>query len=206
MRFFRNISGKYGCLLAFALIGPLLAGCWTHHQKAPAQSTVGTDKAQYGPFRTGGAIRVDFSGAPTTIPFVDTVIKGDGTIHFEYIGDVRVEGLTPGEAEKVILAKYVPVYYTHLNVTVTPGGLFFYVDGEVNGAGGGRMRYTGQITVTRAIASAGGFSPFANRRNVRLYRLDGTIETIDCIKALKNPKLDLPVYPNDKIVVKRRLW
>jgi hypothetical protein len=29
---------------------------------------------------------------------------------------------------------------------------------------------------------------------------------MNCNKALDDPKLDLPVYPGDKIVVKRRLW
>jgi protein involved in polysaccharide export with SLBB domain len=70
----------------------------------------------------------------------------------------------------------------------------------------GKLPYTGQITVTRAIATAGGFSPFANRRNVRIYRSDGTYSTINCTKALQNPKLDLPVYPGDKILVRRRIW
>jgi len=162
---------------------------------------------RFDPLRIGDAIRVDFSGTPTQVPFIQTEIKGDGTIRLDFIGDVRADGLTPGELEKTIQDKYVPTYYTHLNVTVTPVIRYFYVDGEVNAAaGGGRLPYTGQITVTRAIAAAGGFNPFANRKNVRIYRVDGTYKIVNCTKALDDPKLDLPVYPGDKIVVKRRLW
>jgi protein involved in polysaccharide export with SLBB domain len=104
--------------------------------------------------------------------------------------------------------KYVPEYYTHLNVTVTPTARYFYVEGEVNaGGGGGRIMYSGPITVTRAITSAGDFNAFANRKKVKLFRVNATSAiTVNCIKALENPKLDLPVYPGDKIVVKRRLW
>jgi protein involved in polysaccharide export with SLBB domain len=151
---------------------------------------------------------VDFSGAPTPIPFVQTEIKGDGTIHLDFVGDVMADGKTPGELEKTIQKLYVPDYYTHLSVTVTPVVRFFYVDGEVNpGAGGGRIQYTGQITVTRAIAAAGGFNPFANRKNVRLYRVGAnSYQVVNCIKALEDPRLDLQVYPGDKIVVRRRLW
>jgi polysaccharide export outer membrane protein len=162
---------------------------------------------RFDPLRVGDAVRIDFSGTPNLVPGIQTEIKGDGTIRLDYVGDVAADGKTPGELEKAIQAKYVPTYYTHLNVTVTPVIRYFYVDGEVNGQGSsGRLPYTGQITVTRAIAAAGGFNPFANRKNVRLYRVDGAMFVINCTKALDNPKLDLPVYPGDKIVVKRRLW
>jgi polysaccharide export outer membrane protein len=190
----------------------LLAGCWSQGPKedrhtATGQSANTTNDLRFDPLRVGDGIRVDFSGTPIPIPYVQTEIKGDGTIRLDFIGDVQADGKTPGELEKIIQKGYVPAYYTHLNVTVTPVVRFFYVDGEViGGAGGGRLPYTGQITVTRAIAAAGGFNPFANRKNVRIYRVDGTYKVVNCIKALEDPKLDLPVYPGDKIVVKRRLW
>ena len=64
------------------------------------------------------------------------------------------------------------------DVTVTaPVIRYFYVSGEVNpGSSGGRIPYTGQITVSRAIAAAGDFNPFADRKHVRLYRVDGTMK------------------------------
>src|ERR1035441_5703694 len=99
MRFFRNSIGKYSCLVALAIMGPLLAGCWTQKPKldphaAPTQSTADTNQAQFGPLRIGDAIRVDFSGTPNTIPFVETEIKGDGMIHFEFIeiGSAEIDG------------------------------------------------------------------------------------------------------------------
>jgi protein involved in polysaccharide export with SLBB domain len=160
------------------------------------------------PLRVGDNIRVDFSGTPTPIPFIQTDIKGDGTIRLDFIGDVKADGLTPGELERCIETNYVPAYYTHLNVTVTPVVRYFYVEGEVNGGtGGGRIAYEGPITVTRAIAAAGDFNPFADRKKVKLYRVNAkTAITVNCIKALDDPSLDLPVYPGDKVVVRRRLW
>jgi polysaccharide export outer membrane protein len=198
------------CLyLSVAVAVPLLTGCKSESpviHVAPV-SVDDTNHLRFDPLQVGDGIRIDFSGAPTVLPSVQTDIKGDDTIRLDLIGDVVAGGKTPGELERAIQLRYVPEYYTHLNVTVTPVVRFFYVQGEVNvGSGGGRIPYNGQITVTRAIAAGGDFNPFADRRRVRLYRVDGTIKVIDCIKALDDPKLDLPVYPGDKIVVKRRLW
>ena len=193
------------------MIGPLLAGCWSQGpKKAPHPATVqpanNTNDLRFDPLRVGDGIRVDFSGTPMPIPYIQTEIKGDGTIRLDFIGDVLADGKTPGELEKTIQTNYVPAYYTHLNVTVTPVARFFYVEGEINPGVGGKQLYTGQITVTRAIAAAGDFSPFADKTRVKLYRVNGAILTVNCKKALEDPKLDLPVYPGDKIVVKRRLW
>ena len=196
------------------MIGIWLTGCMSHGPKedpqpAMVQPNSDTNLLRFGPLRIGDSIRVDFSGTPVQLPSIETEIKGDGNIRLDFVGDIEADGKTPGELEKAIQTKYVPDYYTHMNVTVTPTIRFFYVDGEVNGAGsGGRIPYTGQITVTRAIAAAGGFNPFANRRNVKLFRVNGAPKaiTVNCIKVLDHPELDLPVYPGDKIVVKRRLW
>ncbi|HZM04133.1 MAG TPA: polysaccharide biosynthesis/export family protein [Candidatus Saccharimonadales bacterium] len=161
------------------------------------------------PFRVGDRVKVDFSGSPTPIPPVETEIKDDGTIRLDFVGDIQAAGKTPGEMERDIQGKYVPNFYTHLNVTVTPVVRYFYVDGEINGGGasGGRVMYVGPITVTRAIAAAGGFNPFAARTKVKLFRVDGKKAIIiNCIKALDHPELDVPVYPGDKIFVPRRYF
>jgi polysaccharide biosynthesis/export protein VpsN len=202
---------KFSWLLAPLIIGSLLAGCSSEDPRSvssapPSQATEDSSHLRFDPLRIGDSIRVDFSGTPTPIPSIQTEIKGDGTIRLDFIGDVKADGKTPGELEKAIQAGYVPAYYTHLNVSVTPVARFFYVEGEINPGAGGKQLYTGQITVTRAIASAGDFSPFADRKHVRLYRFDGSMKTVNCIKALDDPKLDLLVYPGDKIVIKRRLW
>jgi protein involved in polysaccharide export with SLBB domain len=60
------------------------------------------------------------------------------------------------------------------------------------------------MTVTRAIATAGGFSPFANRKKVLLTRVDGKKFTINCRRAVLHPEDDLPVYPGDVIYIPRR--
>jgi len=210
-------------LLSVTLLATFLTGCGMlgsgDDQATPTGSPAASPGAPTGPIRVrtdplrvGDRIKVEFSGSPTLIPPVETEIKGDGTIRLDFVGNIQADGKTPGEMEQDIQSKYVPNYYTHLNVTVTPVVRYFYVDGEVNGgggggSGGGRVMYAGPITVTRAIAAAGGFNPFAGRTRVKLFRVDAKKAiVINCVKALDHPELDLPVYPGDKIVVPRRFF
>jgi protein involved in polysaccharide export with SLBB domain len=63
--------------------------------------------------------------------------------------------------------------------------------------------YGPSITVTKAIQTAGDFTEFANKKKVKLTRKDGSIYTVNCIKALEDPTQDLEVYPGDTIHVPR---
>ena len=100
---------------------------------------------------------------------------------------------------------YVPGYFRSLTVTVQLKERWFFVRGEVKNPG--QKPYLGSMTVLKAISAAGDFTDFANRSHVRLTRADGTrTVTVDCKKALKNFRYDLPVYPGDVIHVSRRIF
>ena len=89
-----------------------------------------------------------------------------------------------------------------LNVSVHAEGRYFYVDGYVKIPS--RQPHQGELTVLKAIAAAGGFNEFANKKKVLLTRANKQQFTVDCVKALKDPRLDLPIYPGDKITVPQR--
>ncbi|TAL03150.1 MAG: polysaccharide export protein [Verrucomicrobia bacterium] len=153
-------------------------------------------------FRIGDPITVVFSGVDTPIqPHIER-IKEDGTITLPLINSVKAAGRSQGELQKEIHDRYVPKYYVFLTVTVSTADRFYYVSGEVKGPG--RQIYTGETTVTKAIASAGDFNDWANKKTVRLTRADGTIIKVNCLKALEDPTQDPVVFPGDKIHVFRK--
>jgi polysaccharide biosynthesis/export protein VpsN len=156
--------------------------------------------------RVGDSLIVTFTDTPNIIPPFDQKIKEDGKITLVLNEEFKAEGKTPGELEKEIRKRYVPDYFKQMTVTIKylESTRWYYVDGEVRSPN--RQIYTSRITVSKAIASAGGFTDFANKKSVKLTRLDGRTSTINCVKALDNPTLDLEVYPGDKIYVKRRFW
>lgn len=153
-------------------------------------------------FAVGDMVRVIFSGVSETIQPHEERIKDDGTVTLPLIGAIKAVGKTPGEVQKAITDAYVPDYYKRLTVTVSSDKRVYYVGGYVRQPG--RQEYLGTTTVTKAIQSAGDFNDFADHRNVVLTRADGKTLTVNCLKAAKDPALDPPVFPGDKIEVKIR--
>ncbi len=153
---------------------------------------------------SGDLVTIVFSDTPTaTLPFEERV-KDDGTITLLLNQTFQVAGKSRSTVEKEIRARYVPAYYVNLTVTVKPQERFYYVNGEVKMPS--RQPYPGEITVTKAIATAGGLTDFAKHSKVRLTRASGQSINVDYDAALEDSKKDLPVYPGDKIDVPRRLW
>lgn len=150
----------------------------------------------------GDLVRVTFSGLPQPPEPHEETIKEDGTITLPDIRPIKAKGKTTGELQKEIHREYVPDYYKRLTVTVSSDRRVYYVTGQVKGPG--RQEYIGATTVLKAIASAGDFTDFAERREVILTRADGSRHTVNCIKAAKDSQYDLPVFPGDKIEVPLR--
>jgi len=180
----------------------ILAGCFTDSQPKPPPPHDPTQD----PLRIGDRIKVELSGIPDSIPAIEQDIKEDGSINLPYVGRIIAAGKSPSKLEQEITTNYVPHYYTHISVTVTPMARFFYVGGQVNNNAGGRITYAGPITVMGAIQAAGDFTPFADRKHVQITRADGTILKVNCVEAIKHPEKDLPIYPGDRIWVVRRLF
>jgi hypothetical protein len=70
----------------------------------------------------------------------------------------------------------------------------------------GRQLYAGQMTVTKAITTAGDFTDFANHKKVWLIRANGQRIKVNCNKAIQDSSQDPLVYPNDQIQVPRRIF
>lgn len=202
-----ELCTRLSCLLFAALI---LTSCETT-ETGSGQNSRGTS-SNYNPeitdrLHSGDLVTINFSGIGNPPPKHEERIKEeDGTITLPLIGTIKAEGKTRGELQAEIYKLYVngKYYQPQLTVTVAPENRWFHVSGEVKSPG--RLLYSGEITVLKAIATAGDFTDFANRKNVRLIRANGKKLTVNGVKALHEPSLDLPVFPGDLIEVPRRLF
>lgn len=193
-----------GCQTAPTEI-PLTEESWLQPLPVPAGETPPAEGMPNDPMRFAkdDLVIIMFAGQQDLQPHEER-IKEDGMITLQHVGSIKAEGKTTGELQREIHDAYVPTFYKRLTVTVKTDRLIYYVQGQVRQSG--RQEYLGLTTVLKAIASAGDFNDFANRKKVRLTRRDGTWLIVDCIKAAQNPALDVPVFPGDKIDVPQRGW
>ncbi len=100
----------------------------------------------------------------------EIVVRIDGQITFPLINDIFVAGRTPMQVKKEIETK-LKKYIDNPIVTViirTPASKRFYIIGEVVRTG--EYNLTKNLTVIQAFAIAGGFTQWASKKEILLYR------------------------------------
>jgi len=202
-----NFSISRSCLLVL-LLAMATSGCSLFSSSGKKSNVMDQPDANPGEIarlHVGDSVSIHFSGPPEPPESQEKFIKEDGTISLPDIGRVKASGKTPGELEDSIHDLYVPRIYRHLNVTVkTSGDRVYFVRGEVKAPG--RLIYTGAITVSKAITSAGDVTDFADKTDVKLIRASGDRFVLNLNRILSGKDPDPPVYPGDQIVVERSIF
>lgn len=193
----------------FVCAALLLTGCQvpqppTTYGYTPTVGPTGTNLLSPSRLRVGEMLVITFADVPNPIPPYEGRIREDGKITLTMNQEFVAAGKTVAELEREIRDRYVPKYFQNLTVTVRAPERFFYVDGQVRLPS--RQQYLGEITLLGAIAAAGGFTDFAQPKKVRIIRADGKIEEVDCKRAQRDSRFDVPIYPGDRIIVPRRFW
>jgi polysaccharide export outer membrane protein len=155
-------------------------------------------------FQKGDKITLQFFQAPGMPPEYEQIIRDDGTITLPYNLVLMADGKTKRELEEAIYHLYVPKYFRRMTVNIKPDERYYFVDGEVKTPG--LKLHPGNITVTKAIGAAGDFTDFARKTDIQVTRANGEKFHVNWNKAQKNPSLDRPIYPGDRIHVPRRWW
>ena len=198
-----------GLLLAVTLF---LTGCGTPSggtNPPPAGAVTGAGAPPQGTNLLTGAVSFEtlLVGEKLTITFLDPSgtppferkLPADGKITLLYDQEFDAVGKTVSELEKEIRTRYVPKYFTRLSIQIKTENQIFYVTGQVHKPD--RYEYMSTMTVLKAVSAAGGFTDYAKRWAVEVTRADGTKILVDCKKAQRNPKLDVPINPGDRIYV-----
>ena len=133
-------------------------------------------------------------------------IRPDGKITLPLLGDISAAGRTSLELRDEI-ARSLKDYITNPVVTVmvletTPQVV--YVMGEVNKPGTLSLA-GGRLSILQALAMAGGFTDFANKKDIRILRHGKTgMQTLrfNYKDALEDSKEPLQLMPGDTVIVK----
>lgn len=158
---------------------------------------VATSTAQ---LRSGDSLTIALQGIPD--PSINAVqIDDQGAVSLPFIGPVIAAGANTGELAQRIRETYIEKkIYNTVDVSVSVTERYIYVGGEVTRPG--RIIWTPDLTVTKAIQSAGGFTLYAKETRVTLIR-DQNTYALDVKLAQRNPSQDPRLVPGDSIEVPR---
>ena len=194
MQFVRRVR-----LLSFAAAFLcVFAGCATESVTAAnPQIPVATSTAQ---LRPGDSLTIALQGVPDSSNN-SVQIDDQGLISLPFIGSVTAAGLSTAELSQRIRETYIAKkIYTTVDVSVSVTERYIYVGGEVQRPG--RIVWTPDLTVAKAIQSAGGFTLYAKETAVSLVR-DKAAYPIDVKLAQRNPAQDPRLVPGDSLQVSR---
>lgn len=149
----------------------------------------------------GDAVFIDIYGASQKT--IEGTVSPDGTITIEGFGPVQVSGLTVKEANSR-LRSTLGKRYSSSKISLTVGqtrSIMVNVMGEVNNPG----TYTlpAFATVFHALYMAGGTNDLGTMRNIKVYRNNRLVSTVDIYDYILNGKLtgNVRLADNDVISV-----
>ena len=132
------------------------------------------------------------------------LIRPDGRISINLVGEVDAAGLTP-EKLGIAIAEKLKAFLVEPNVTVSVlqvNSKKFLIQGEVNKPG--KYLLLNPTNIFEALVNAGGFRDFADQKHITVIRADHTrlqFNYRDVVKG-KNLNQNVLLRPDDIIVVK----
>jgi len=133
-------------------------------------------------------------------------VRPDGKISMPLLNDVRAAGLTPNQLATQITAS-LKRFVTDPQVTIIVTQINsqrVYILGEVLRTGA--FPLLPGMTILQALSSAGGFTPFADRKKIYMFRIENgkQVKYPFDYKAViegKRPEQNVPLRAGDTIVV-----
>jgi protein involved in polysaccharide export with SLBB domain len=185
-----------GLSLGIALLG----GCAARGGASLAANPQIPAAAGAAQLRPGDSLTIALQGIPD--PSSNAVqIDEQGLISLPFIGALAAANTSTAELSQRIRETYLArKIYTSVDVSVSVTERYVYVGGEVQRPG--RIIWTPDLTVAKAIQSAGGFSLYAKETAVSLVR-DRAAYVVDVKLAQKSPTQDPHLLPGDSLQVPR---
>ena len=177
-----------------------LAGCTSGPAVDTASNPTLPTATSSAQLRSGDSLTIALQGVPD--PSVNSVqVDDQGNISLPYIGTLATMGLNTGELAQRIRETYIAKkFYNTVDVSVSVTERYVYVGGEV--VRPGRIVWTPDLTVTKAIQAAGGFTLYAKETRVNLVREEKPYD-LDVRLAQKNPSQDPRLMPGDSLQIPR---
>ena len=183
----------------FGLTVLALAGCGSTPQPSGSGTETTVLKRDAGEYRLepGNVLNIFVLNEPDLTN--EYPIDGSGIVSLPLIGDVYAQGKTLREFDTLITSKLADGYLRSPDVTVELENYPpIFILGEVNAPG--QYPFVEDLTVLKAVATAGGFSYRANQKVILIRGRDDTDETRIALEP------GTQVLPGDTIRVLERFF
>ena len=135
---------------------------------------------------------------------LEVIIDEGGFISLLHLEPIKAAGLTTSELEEKIERNYIDgEIYRNVSVNVIMTSKIYYVQGEVMQPG--QFQLASGTTLLQAIATARGYSPYANEKKVTITRQE-KISQYNMKEIEKDPSLDIKIEAGDVIKVWTRWY
>ena len=135
---------------------------------------------------------------------LEVIIDEGGFISLLHLEPIQAAGLTTSELEEKIERNYIDgEIYRNVSVNVIMTSKIYYVQGEVMQPG--QFQLSSGTTLLQAIATARGYSPYANEKKVTITRQE-KISQYNMKEIEKDPSLDIKIEAGDVIKVWTRWY
>ena len=186
----------------FAAFSIIIAGCGTNDSGGYVSNDIPAPRGNVA-IRSGDTLIIDLYSIPKPAN-LNAQVDDQGRISLEYLGSIQAAGKSESELAREIKRTYIDrQIYAMVDVNVAVTQRYIYVGGEVRSPG--RVVWTPDLTLTKAIQSAGGFGLYADKNSVILSRDERTY-TVNAKAAETNPSTDPKLYPGDSINIKRSIF
>ncbi len=160
---------------------------------------------EFSPYRlrAGDPVVIQLRGIPREDRF-EFHVDAEGFIDLPFIPPIEATGKTASELQRAIHRSYLDEQiYRDVTVNVTIPAQNYFVRGEVRQPG--RYPKISGLTALQAIASAGGYTEYANPRRINIIR-DGVTTRHNARDMERNPELDVVIEAGDIIIVPRTMF
>ncbi len=198
-----------GFALAISAAALLLGACASTQRALPSAAELDSHAAKHeSDYRIGaGDILAITVWRQPELSLVEVVVRSDGRISVPLIDEIDVQGKTPMELKEEVTEK-LSEYVTSPHVTVVVRQInsrLVFVIGEVKREG--PIALHRDMRVVDALSTAGGFTAFAGKANIKLIREQngsGPAEFVFDYKEFvrgENLEQNVLLLPGDRIVV-----
>ncbi len=131
-------------------------------------------------------------------------VDENGQIKLPLLEPLKAIGNTMAEMEEIIRTEYLEKkIFKYITVNVFVPSRSYFVRGEVRQPG--RFPLMGGMTLLQAMATAGGYTDFANTRKIEVIR-GGRSLRIDAKDLERSPEKDIPIENGDIVIVPRGIF